>query len=61
MALMTTNFATFIEVVEHDFVGITDHARDLSNGDVDSLVWRRSVKEVARHRLAGQFYSLLRL
>ena len=48
-------FRYIIEVVEHDFVGITDHARDLSNGEVDSLVWRRSVKEVTRHRLKGRF------
>ncbi len=48
-------FRYIIEVVEHDFVGITDHARDLSNGEVDSLVWRRSVKEVTRHRLRGRF------
>jgi len=48
-------FRYIIEVVEHDFVGITDHARDLSNGEVDSLVWRRSVKEVTRHRLNGRF------
>ena len=49
-------FRYIIEVVEHDFVGITDHARDLSNGEVDSLVWRRSVKEVTRHRLKGRFF-----
>jgi hypothetical protein len=48
-------FRYVIEVAEHDFVGITDHARDLSNGEVDSLVWRRSVKEVTRHRLKGRF------
>ena len=48
-------FRYVIEVAEHDFVGITDHARDLSNGQVDSLVWRRSVKEVTRHRLVGRF------
>jgi len=48
-------FRYVIEVAEHDFVGITDHARDLSNGEVDSLVWRRSVKEVTRHRLNGRF------
>ncbi|MDA8859687.1 hypothetical protein N9I43_00185 [bacterium] len=48
-------FRYVIEVAEHDFVGITDHARDLSNGQVDSLVWRRSVKEVTRHRLNGGF------
>ena len=48
-------FRYVIEVAEHDFVGITDHARDLSNGEVESLVWRRSVKEVTRHRLNGGF------
>jgi len=47
------------EAAELDFLGITDHARDLGNGDVRSQIWWRSLKEVARHRLGDTFFPLV--
>ena len=46
------------EAAEHDFLGVTDHARDISNGDASSQLWWRSIKEVTRHQLNGTFYPL---
>ncbi len=40
-----------------DFVAITDHARDLDQGNVDGLPWKRSVAEVDRHHLPGRFVA----
>lgn len=40
-----------------DFVAITDHARDLDQGNVDGLPWKRSVAEVNRHHLPGRFVA----
>ncbi len=45
-----------IEVARLDFLGITDHTRDLAHGDRLSQLWRRSTKEVTRHRLSGTFF-----
>ncbi|MFC1734664.1 hypothetical protein ACFL1X_01005 [Candidatus Hydrogenedentota bacterium] len=45
-----------IDVADLDFLGITDHTRDISHGDVLSQLWWRSVKSVTRHRLAGSFF-----
>lgn len=44
-----------IEVAELDFLGITDHTRDIRRGDVRSQLWWRCTKEVRRHRLPGRF------
>jgi len=45
-----------IEVAELDFLGITDHTRDIDRGQVQSLLWWRATKEVTRHRLADRFW-----
>ena len=47
-----------IEASELDFLGITDHARDINNGNVKSQLWWRSIKEVTRHRLTDKFYPM---
>jgi len=47
-----------IEAAEHDFLGVTDHARDLANGNAQSQLWWRSVKEVTRHELTGTFFPM---
>lgn len=44
-----------IEVAEHDFMGITDHACDLDRGNRSAQIWWRSTKDVDRHRLRGTF------
>ena len=45
-----------IEVDRMDFLGITDHTRDIAHGDVLSQLWWRRTKEVTRHRLGGKFF-----
>ena len=40
-----------------DFVAITDHARDLDQGNPDGLPWRRSVLMADRHHLPGRFVA----
>lgn len=40
-----------------DFVAITDHARDLGRGDVDSLPWRLTVEAADRHHRPGEFVA----
>ena len=45
-----------IEVDRMDFLGITDHTRDIAHGNVLSQLWWRCTKEVTRHRLAGKFF-----
>lgn len=45
-----------IEVDRMDFLGITDHTRDIAHGNVLSQLWWRCTKEVTRHRLAGRFF-----
>jgi hypothetical protein len=45
-----------IDVAEHDFLGVTDHTRDIARGDALSQLWWRSTKEVTRHRLRGSFF-----
>jgi len=44
-----------VEVARLDFLAVTDHARDLDRGDVESQVWRRVTKAVTRNRLPGAF------
>jgi len=47
-----------IEAGELDFLGVTDHCRDISNGDVQSQLWWRSLKEVTRHKLKDVFFPM---
>lgn len=44
-----------VDVARLDFLGITDHTRDIDHGDALSQLWWRCTKEVTRHRLAGVF------
>ena len=44
-----------IDVARLDFLGITDHSRDLALGDALSQLWWRSRKQVTRHRLGPTF------
>lgn len=43
-------------VEQLDFLGITDHTRDIDQGDVQSLLWWRAAKEVTRHHSPGVFH-----
>jgi hypothetical protein len=45
-----------IDVTRMDFLGITDHTRDLAHGDRLSQLWWRCTKEVTRHRLSNTFF-----
>lgn len=47
-----------IEVARLDFLGITDHSRDIAQGDVHSQLWWRSTKEVTRHDLSPVFMPM---
>ncbi len=38
-----------------DFLGITDHTRDIDQGDVQGLLWWRATKEVTRQHAPGVF------
>lgn len=44
-----------IDAAELDFMGITDHSRDLAKGNHKSQLWWRTIKEVTRHRLHKTF------
>lgn len=46
------------DVAGYDFLGITDHSRDIAQGNADSQLWWRSVKEVMRHDLSPWFIPL---
>jgi hypothetical protein len=46
-----------IEAAKLDFLGVTDHLRDLSPGTTTSLVWWRTVKAATRYRLSNTFRS----
>ena len=43
------------DVAGLDFLGITDHTRDIHQGDALSLLWWRCQKEVGRYELPGRF------
>jgi len=45
-----------IDVAQLDFLGVTDHSRDIARGAHRSLLWWRSRKEVTRHRLSNTFF-----
>ena len=47
-----------IDVAGLDFLGITDHTRDINHGNVKSQLWWRCTKEVTRHRLAERFFPM---
>lgn len=47
-----------IEVARLDFLGITDHSRDLALGNALSQLWWRSQKEVTRHELPPTFVPM---
>ncbi len=51
------NYRASIDAVGLDFLGVTDHSRDLDLGDALSQVWWRTVKAATRHRLAGTFFT----
>ena len=44
-----------LEEAELDFLGVTDHTRDIDQGDVQSQLWWRSLRETTRHRIPGHF------
>lgn len=44
-----------IEVAGLDFLGITDHSRDIALGDPLSQLWWRARKQVTRHALRDRF------
>jgi hypothetical protein len=45
-----------IDVARLDFLGITDHTRDIAQGNVLSQLWWRSTREVTRHHLPDAFF-----
>jgi len=45
-----------IDAARLDFLGITDHSRDVAMGDPLSQLWWRSRKEVQRHALGRSFF-----
>jgi len=45
-----------IDVAQLDFMGITDHSRDLAKGNALSQLWWRNIKEVLRHELTPNFF-----
>ncbi len=47
-----------IDVAHLDFMGITDHSRDIANGNGKSLLWWRCTKEVGRHNLTPRFMPM---
>ncbi len=47
-----------IDVAQLDFLGITDHSRDIAQGDALSLLWWRCRKNVTMYELAETFYPL---
>lgn len=52
------NYRYAIGAAELDFMGITDHSRDIAQGKEKSLLWWRCRKEVSRHTLAPQFIGM---
>jgi hypothetical protein len=44
-----------VEVARLDFLGVTDHTRDIDRGSVQSQLWWRSIKQVTRHHAPGRF------
>jgi len=46
------------DVAGLDFLGITDHTRDINNGNVLSQLWWRCTKHATRHRLGDRFFPM---
>ncbi|MEQ8763744.1 MAG: hypothetical protein RL885_07450 [Planctomycetota bacterium] len=44
------------EVAGLDFLGVTDHTRDIDRGNVESLLWWRCLKKVTQHHVPGRFH-----
>ena len=42
-------------MVRHDFLGVTDHSRDIAKGDALSQLWHRTVNAATRHDLSPTF------
>jgi hypothetical protein len=47
-----------IDVAGMEFLGITDHTRDINHGNVKSQLWWRCTKHVTRHRLKDRFFAM---
>ncbi len=47
-----------IDVAGLDFLGVTDHTRDIDHGNVKSQLWWRCTKQVTRHRLGDKFFPM---
>ncbi|MDP6634488.1 MAG: hypothetical protein QGG42_06300 [Phycisphaerae bacterium] len=47
-----------IDVAHMDFLGVTDHTRDINHGNVKSQLWWRCTKAVTRHRLGKRFFPM---
>lgn len=47
-----------IDVARLDFLGITDHSRDIARGDPLSQLWWRCRKQVMRHDLGPDFFPM---
>lgn len=47
-----------IDVAGMEFLGITDHTRDINHGNVKSQLWWRCTKNVTRHRLKDRFFAM---
>lgn len=47
-----------IDAAHLDFLGITDHSRDIAEGDAKSLLYWRCRKEVSRHDLTPRFIPM---
>ncbi|MBT3201193.1 MAG: hypothetical protein HN350_14930, partial [Phycisphaerales bacterium] len=47
-----------IDVAGLDFLGVTDHTRDINHGNVKSQLWWRCTKQVTRHRLGKTFFPM---
>ncbi len=46
-----------IEEADLDFLGITDHTRDINQGNPRSLLWWRSIKQDMRYRIPNHFIT----
>lgn len=46
------------DVAGLNFLGITDHTRDINNGNVLSQLWWRCTKQATRHRLGNRFFPM---
>jgi hypothetical protein len=47
------------DAADLDFMSITDHARDIAQGNALSLLWWRNIKQVGRHTLEPSFLPMV--